>query len=203
MELNCFGADFRLVGEILRVLKVEKMIASTAVTNNHKYTTKEGRTSCDTIDICILSKEKISAPKLPLFVFNEDFFFTSDGQDKIAFNNWRRKNGWYRPINILLVATFSIWLMAFLSYYLLFNKIYTGTIRQACDVIMGILSLVQGSFLLITVSSDTQDSNVVSANKSRNLNYTKVSGIPVINPETLYCNICQVHVNKGTKHCKV
>jgi hypothetical protein len=35
------------------------------------------------------------------------------------------------------------------------------------------------------------------------VDYVKLTGVPVIDPDTLFCNICQVHVaNPLTKHCK-
>jgi hypothetical protein len=38
-------------------------------------------------------------PNFPLIVCNEDFFYVTEGFEPAAINRWKRKNGWYRPIN--------------------------------------------------------------------------------------------------------
>ncbi|KAJ3300945.1 hypothetical protein HDV03_001582, partial [Kappamyces sp. JEL0829] len=72
----------------------------------------------------------------------------------------------------------------------------------AIDIVAGIGCAVQAVLTLYCISCNVEDDVVIKANKSRNIEYVKVSGVPVIDPDTNYCNICQVHVKHLTKHCK-
>lgn len=153
----------------------------------------------DTDGIIIPNTPKIH---FPLVVFNEDFFYSSEGFDRVAFNSWVRENGWSRPVNVLLILTLSLWIGGFFGYYLFLNKYWTGVKKIVSDIIMGSSCAVQSFSMLYTISADVQDNSVIVAKKPRNVNYIKVSGIPVIDPDTMFCHICQVTVCAKSKHCK-
>jgi hypothetical protein len=73
-------------------------------------------------------------------------------------------------------------------------------------VVFGLVGAVAGldfTATIYTMSIDPQDPKVTKAANPRDVNYVKQPGVPVIDPDTLYCGVCQVHVDPGTKHCKV
>jgi hypothetical protein len=65
-----------------------------------------------------------------------------------------------------------------------------------------VIVLISGFTMIHAITVETQDERVLKARKPRNLQYVKITGIPVIDPENCFCNICQVHVAPLTKHCK-
>jgi hypothetical protein len=158
-------------------------------------------------DIVVLVKGEEglpTPPKFPLIVINEDFFYTSSGFEPSSINSWQRKNGWHRPINILMPTTLLTWCLAVGVYFGFLIRIWTYSIGIVLfNILIGIFSIVQLGMVLYCITVETQDDVVLKANKPRNFEYVKVSGVPVIDPENRYCNICQVHVKPETKHCKV
>ncbi|KAI8899144.1 DHHC palmitoyltransferase-domain-containing protein [Globomyces pollinis-pini] len=141
-------------------------------------------------------------PRFPCIVLNDDFFFSSHGYDPAIYNSWYRVNGWFAPINILMPITWISWLIAQTVYFTILTRLHEPTVASIVVVVVGICVALQFGFTVYTMSIDTRDINVVNENMKRNLDYIKVTGVPVIDPDTLYCNICQVHVNHQTKHCK-
>lgn len=135
---------------------------------------------------------------LPLFVLNESFFYTGAGLDPLQFNAWSRKNGWHRPINVLLPLCGVCYIVASTIYFAIMSRV----LPPAVTYIVGLLSILQLSFTLITISADTEDRAVAEAKMDRNVGYEKLTGIPVIDEHDRFCNICQVKVGLRTKHCK-
>jgi hypothetical protein len=41
----------------------------------------------------------IKKPNFPCIVINEDFFYTTEGFEPATINRWKRRNGWYKPVN--------------------------------------------------------------------------------------------------------
>ena len=149
------------------------------------------------------TKLRLSASFLPLFVYSEDFFFSSKRYDPSIFNSWSRKNGWQRPVNILLPIVLLGFVVGAISFFVYLNRLFSGPVAYwTVNGIVGILTVVQGGAMVYTVSVDTTDDKVLQAGQQRNIEYIKVTGIPVIDATTRFCNICQVQVNEKTKHCK-
>ncbi|KAJ1334592.1 hypothetical protein BSLG_007747 [Batrachochytrium salamandrivorans] len=86
----------------------------------------------------------------------------------------------------------------------LFNAwfVYPLSVRYVMYGTTGLGTLLQLACMIGTLSVDPQDSNVRRSRIPRNTSYVKQVGVPVIDPDTLFCQICQVHVGIQTKHCK-
>lgn len=65
------------------------------------------------------------------------------------------------------------------------------------------LFIIQTASTIYTMAIDPMDLRIKRARVERNIDYVKVVGVPVIDPDTGYCGICRVQVGSGTKHCKV
>jgi hypothetical protein len=114
-------------------------------------------------------------------------------------NQWIFKtHEWYKVLIVLLPLTLLIWILGVVVYIIIFSRI----LDPSSNVIAGIVVFIHGCILISTILWDTEDVNVKNAKRDRNIDYVKLTGVPVIDPETLYCNICQVNVNPETKHCK-
>ena len=149
-----------------------------------------------------LSNKK-NVPNFPLFVYSEDFFFTSIKYEPVLFNKWYRKNGWKRPMHVLLPFTIFGYCIGCASYFAYLNRIISNPISYwIMNGIMMALSISQGILMFMTISIDVTDTQVIAASQERNVEYVKRTGIPVIDPVSHYCNICQVRVGDKTKHCK-
>jgi hypothetical protein len=73
-------------------------------------------------------------------------------------------------------------------------------------VLSGVTAVLVATEFLAAITTmwiDTTDRNVKKAKMPRNINYVKMSGVPVIDPDTNMCGICNVQVGEMTKHCKV
>lgn len=70
------------------------------------------------------------------------------------------------------------------------------------NTIVGLLAFIQILLTVYCMTCNVEDDVVTKAKKQRNRDYVKRSGVPVIDPSTMFCNICQVHVKPLTKHCK-
>jgi putative Mn2+ efflux pump MntP len=88
-------------------------------------------------------------------------------------------------------------------YFGFLTRVFADSNAQwISNIVIGSLAIIHGAVMLWTILGETEDTNVLNAKRERNIDYVKVTGVPVIEPETLFCNICQVHVNAYTKHCK-
>lgn len=142
---------------------------------------------------------KLPTPSFPLLVINEDFFYSSTQNDPHLMNAWYRVNGWYRPINVLMPVLWIIWITAVGVYFGLLRRLIA---RLEVDIIIALLCALQAGFVVYCISCETTDDLVlkvhgllnIKANRERNLDFVKISGIPVIDADSNYCNICQVHV---------
>ena len=149
-------------------------------------------------------KEASFKLKFPLITWNEDIFYSTSGYDITAMNAWFRRNGWHRPINILLPVTLFSWCFAVSGYFGFWTRLFPETSGYiVLHVICGLLVLFQIFSMIYCITAETQDDVVLRTNKPRNLNFHKVVGVPVIDPDNRFCDICQVHVQFETKHCKV
>lgn len=90
-----------------------------------------------------------------------------------------------------------------IDFFLFLIQFYPAQIQLNAYVTLGVLLLIQLTATLYTISVDTQDRRVMNSKAKRNADYVKISGVPVIDPETLICQICNVKVGYLTKHCKV
>ncbi|KAI8928188.1 DHHC palmitoyltransferase-domain-containing protein [Entophlyctis helioformis] len=141
--------------------------------------------------------------KLPLVVATHDVFFSSDKYEPTLFNAWYRKNGWQRPFHAFFVAHMAAWIVAAIFFFaFLVRFIEPEPARIAIYAVGGVLAAAELVCTLWTVSIDSQDKLVRKASVPRNVNYVKQTGVPVIDPDTRFCNICQVQVGLQTKHCK-
>eukprot|EP00842_Homolaphlyctis_polyrhiza_P002603 jgi/Hompol1/3343/HPOL_003205-RA len=141
--------------------------------------------------------------RMPLCVLTNDSFFSSDGFDPVLFNVWSRRNGWQPPIHALLLLHISAWIiLAFIYFGFLLIFIQPQVARIIMYAVTGTIAAIQGISTIITISIDPQDAAVIKANVPRNATYIKRTGIPVIDQDTNFCNICQVTVGFGTRHCK-
>ena len=164
--------------------------------------------------------------KLPLCVLTNDVFFSGDSFEPRHFNAWYRKNGFFPPYHgtfylfelswiatikyhdtmfeiVSFILHLSIWLFVAFVYFAFFLRmIPNSTAQTALYAVSGVISFVQLSAMTVTVSIDAQDPKVTSAGKQRNVAYKKETGVPVIDSDTRFCNICQVVVGPLTKHCK-
>nr|KAJ3417979.1 hypothetical protein HK105_000519 [Polyrhizophydium stewartii] len=114
--------------------------------------------------------------RLPLVVATNDAFFSSEGFEPRLFNAWYRKNGWHRPLH--------------------------ESARNIIYAVAGTVTLAQLACTVAVISIDPQDSAVKRAKVPRNIDYVKRTCVPVIDPETRFCNVCQVRIGALTKHCK-
>ncbi|KAJ3191140.1 hypothetical protein HK101_008052 [Irineochytrium annulatum] len=120
-------------------------------------------------------KRLARAMKMPLFVFSNNSFFGSSTFEPTTFNAWYKRDGFQRPFHSL---------------------------RWTLCAAAAVLATLQLAATLHTVWTDPQDKRVLAANVPRNVEYVKCPGVPVIDPDTGLCGICQVQVAKETRHCK-
>ncbi|KAH9266397.1 hypothetical protein BASA83_010639 [Batrachochytrium salamandrivorans] len=140
---------------------------------------------------------------LPMVVVNHDLFFSGDGFERSLFNAWYRKNGWHRPFHARFLLHIFVWLFVVGVYFLFILRfVYPLSVRYVMYGTTGLGTLLQLACMIGTLSVDPQDSNVRRSRIPRNTSYVKQVGVPVIDPDTLFCQICQVHVGIQTKHCK-
>ena len=142
-------------------------------------------------------------PDFPLFVYSEDFFFSSKRYDPLTFNSWYRKNGWKAPINIMMPTTIMGYFVGCASFFAYLNRLITNPFAfWISNGVIGILAITLGYSMYVAISTDVMDKEVAKACQVRNVEYVKFTGVPVIDPDSRLCNICQVRVRQGTKHCK-
>jgi hypothetical protein len=67
------------------------------------------------IEVLKLPPPSPPQPSFPLLVITEDFFYTTEGFEPSVINQWKRLNGWQRPINILMPTLWLVWLLALLG----------------------------------------------------------------------------------------
>jgi disulfide bond formation protein DsbB len=103
-----------------------------------------------------------------------------------------------------MILHWIVWVFIALGFFgLLIFFIQPHSLRITAIVTITILATLQFAATIYTMLTDPQDPKVVQAGLERNVHYVKSLGVPVIDPDTLFCRVCQVHVDKGTKHCKV
>lgn len=139
---------------------------------------------------------------IPCFMMTDDRFYSSSGFNPKLFNAWIKKNGFYPPYNLYFLIHVCLWLFeAGILYGILLRYIPSNeqTILYAVFVP---LTLIQLICMLMTMYIDPQDPKVIQDNQPRFVQYIKVLGVPVIDPSTRMCGICQVKVSRFTKHCK-
>ncbi|EGF82088.1 hypothetical protein BATDEDRAFT_87139 [Batrachochytrium dendrobatidis JAM81] len=140
---------------------------------------------------------------LPFLVLSNNLFFSGEGFEPTLFNKWYRKNGWYRPFHAKFILHIVVWIFEVSVYFLYILKfVQLFSLRHILYGVSGALVLAQLACTIITISLDPQDSKVKQAHVPRNINYIKLTGVPVIDADTRYCQICQVRVGFQTKHCK-
>ncbi|KAI9201849.1 DHHC palmitoyltransferase-domain-containing protein [Polychytrium aggregatum] len=139
---------------------------------------------------------------MPCVVLNHNLFFSSDHFDPKFFNAWSKRSGWQQPFHIYLLCQWGTWLVVVLGFFLFNARFLSDEFRVAAFVVMGLLSFAQAVFSFWTMSINTEDPNVRLANVQRNIDFIKYAGVPVIDPATGFCNICNVVVAPTTKHCK-
>lgn len=123
----------------------------------------------------------------------------------VAFNNLSESNARLKTNHLVLLPVLWLtWICGVAFYFGFFQRVFADpTSRLALEVLTGILAGVQAVLSIYCISANVEDDVVTKAKKPRNVEYVKISGVPVIDPSTLYCQICQVHVKPLTKHCKV
>ncbi|TPX67519.1 hypothetical protein SpCBS45565_g03722 [Spizellomyces sp. 'palustris'] len=140
--------------------------------------------------------------KLPLMVTSTERYHSSATSGPANFNAWWKVNMWQRPFQVESVFLLSWFILGLLGYYFLVVRFFSGTERIAFTVLPGAFSTLAFLLASYTGSVDTEDPRVPAADVERNVRFTKLRGVPVINKETHYCHICQVKVDENTKHCK-
>ncbi|KAL2916273.1 hypothetical protein HK105_204029 [Polyrhizophydium stewartii] len=141
--------------------------------------------------------------RLPLVVATNDAFFSSEGFEPRLFNAWYRKNGWHRPLHARLLLHLAVWVfltVGFFGFHLRFVR--PESARNIIYAVAGTVTLAQLACTVAVISIDPQDSAVKRAKVPRNIDYVKRTCVPVIDPETRFCNVCQVRIGALTKHCK-
>ncbi|KAJ3051023.1 hypothetical protein HK097_007998, partial [Rhizophlyctis rosea] len=101
-----------------------------------------------------------------------------------------------------MIAMWLVWIITGLFVFLLVIRFLPSTVRIAAYIVIGALVVAQLVATIYTMTVDPQDSLVLKANVGRNVDYVKLVGVPVIEPESRLCNICMVKVGPATKHCK-
>ncbi|KAI9346079.1 DHHC palmitoyltransferase-domain-containing protein [Zopfochytrium polystomum] len=140
---------------------------------------------------------------IPLFIYSHEQFFSSAFFDPRQFNAWWRRDGFQRPLHAYTLgyaATVVFLAGGFFGFLQMF--IFPLSLRLVVLVVAGSMCLFQVASSVVTMTIDPQDRTVVRARVPRNVNYVKRPGVPVIDPETRLCGICQVHVDARTRHCK-
>ncbi|TPX35370.1 hypothetical protein SmJEL517_g02228 [Synchytrium microbalum] len=140
--------------------------------------------------------------QLPWITMSNNMFFSSDYYEPRLFNAWRRRNGFSKPVHILTIISMTIWFILTIGYFGYISFFIPLGLRIVSYIAAGALTAIQGFFMWTTMLIDPQDAAVTHAHTPRNIDYVKVSGIPVIDQETQMCGICNVKVDHDTKHCK-
>lgn len=119
------------------------------------------------------------------------------------FNLWYKKNSWKKPFHLYFIFTLIILILFSLAYFLLaVRSLPNKNARIGLYVIGVILILSLYICLLYTTIVDAQNIDCKNNHENRNLDFVKITGIPVINSDDLVCGICQIKVSYNTKHCK-
>ncbi|KAJ3327662.1 Palmitoyltransferase zdhhc14 [Blyttiomyces sp. JEL0837] len=105
--------------------------------------------------------------KMPLCVLSNNSFFSSTSFEPKLFNGWYRRDGFQRPVH---------------------GRLHARNVGDMDSCGVGVLWL---GFLLHRASTNPQDPKVKRAGVPRNIDYVKSLGVPVIDPDTLFCEICQ------------
>jgi hypothetical protein len=88
-------------------------------------------------------------------------------------------------------------------YFGFLNRVYVDPFCIVIsNTIVGFIAISHGFVMFWTIRGETEDEVVIQAKHKRNIDYVKITGVPVIHPESRVCNICQVQVSPLTKHCK-
>ncbi len=104
---------------------------------------------------------------------------------------------------VLMIFKWAIWLLLITGFFSFVIRFLTPLQQTIVYPIFATAAFVQAASTIYSMTVDTVDKNVKHSNVPRNLDFVKQFGFPVIDPMTLYCGICQVHVEPKTKHCKV
>ncbi|KAI8998372.1 DHHC palmitoyltransferase-domain-containing protein [Gaertneriomyces semiglobifer] len=146
--------------------------------------------------------------KLPLIVTGYGDVSTVGSSDELSqrkqdLNLWWRRNAWQRPYHVQTVLVILIYPLALLTYFPFSVRLLAFPTRTVFYTVPAGLTLLHAICLLCTMSTDTEDPIVARADMERNVHFEKVNGIPVVDLQTGWCNICCVNVKHGTKHCKM
>ncbi|KAI9333333.1 DHHC palmitoyltransferase-domain-containing protein [Zopfochytrium polystomum] len=150
-----------------------------------------------------LRNRQAKALKIPVFIFSYEQFFSSASFDPRQFNMWWKRDGFQRPIHaytigyLVVVVFLAVGFFGFLQFFVL-----SFHLRVAIFALAGFLCLGHIAFAVITMTIDPEDASVRNAKVPRNPTFVKRRGVPVIDPRTGLCGICQVHVDARTRHCK-
>jgi hypothetical protein len=101
-----------------------------------------------------------------------------------------------------MVMHWILWILLSLACFTFVIRFLPKTLHIISLSVLSVALFAEFIAAVVTMTIDTTDENVKKSKMPRNIEYVKVSGIPVID-HTNYCHICQVTVQEGTKHCKV
>ena len=89
----------------------------------------------------------------------------------------------------MLPVLWITWIVAVALYFGFFQRVFAdSTLRLVLEVLSGILAAAQAALTIYCITANVEDDVVIKANKPRNVDYIKISGIPVIDPSTLFFN---------------
>jgi hypothetical protein len=155
--------------------------------------------------------EAYSSKYLPWIYAKESRFYAipSSGnedalnQQRRMANAWQRHSAFQKPLHISFLGMWMVWIVIAVGFFGLSAWFLQPlSIRMPVMIVVGILSLLQLVLTLGITMMDTRDGNVSKANVTRNLDFVKVAGVPVIDWNTNICGICRVKVGPKTRHCK-
>ncbi|KAJ3251413.1 hypothetical protein HDU77_005920 [Chytriomyces hyalinus] len=140
--------------------------------------------------------------KMPLVIISQNQFYGSNKFEPQVFNAWFRRDGWQAPVHALMILHWFSWIILGVGFWGYLGDFIPPLYQQLTLAISIILSTLQFATTIYTMSIDPQDRNVRNSGVSRNLDFVKAIGFPVIDRETLHCGVCNVVVAADTKHCK-
>jgi hypothetical protein len=116
------------------------------------------------------------------------------------FNSYIRTNGFSLPIHVYFILHCTVFILdAIYLFYFLISCFSFPTFYIILTLAL-FFTLGELYFTFFTLIKDPQDPNCIHS--ARNLNFVKVLGYPVIDPNSRICGICQVKVKSTTIHCK-
>jgi len=134
---------------------------------------------------------------LPACLSSEKAFYNSKRFPPIQFNSWSRTNGCVRPLQSYCILAWIFYAFSIIGIYTILLPLIES------DMFLPISIALIGIQTIATIHSqitDPVDKKVRDAGVPRNTQFIKITGQPVI--LNGFCQICQVHVDKTTRHCK-